>query len=249
LSIELEDGYRPTAEREQARIERAEDRAERYDAQAHRLSTQAASRRASADRVFDAIPFGQPMLVDHHSYNADRNRREKAVNSLRKSFELADAAQEKTRQADAAITNLNHREAPRTTMRRLEKLRADARDWARRLQDAAPGGEYHTRGEQELARLTDEITYWQAHLDALAQTGEFTAWTPDDFRKGDHANVNGHWREVRRVNKKTVTVQSDYSWTDTASYDKIYGRRRDGIQHDTPHGAPVPVAEAKLVGR
>ena len=35
----------------------------------------------------------------------------------------------------------------------------------------------------------------------------------------------GRWREVLRVNAKSLTVPSGYSWTDTIPYHQVRGKR------------------------
>ena len=37
--------------------------------------------------MMDAIPTGQPLLVDHHSYKTDRNYRDRAWNKMGKAVE------------------------------------------------------------------------------------------------------------------------------------------------------------------
>jgi hypothetical protein len=75
------------------------------------------------------------------------------------------------------------------------------------------------------------------------------AWGPNSVTKGDAVNVSGHgWYLVARVNRKSVSLVSD-DWPKTASFDKIFGRRRDGMQQDTPNGEAWPEATAIAVAR
>ena len=71
---------RPDARR--ARLERA----------AARQSREAEARREAADRVVEAIPFGQPVLVGHHSEGRHRRSLERADQNMRKSFERSERA-------------------------------------------------------------------------------------------------------------------------------------------------------------
>lgn len=83
------------------------------------------------------------------------------------------------------------------------------------------------------ARKTDveaEIVYWQAHIDTLKEEG-FRLWGPADFKKGDI--VNGS--VVVRVNKKSLSVESGYSWTLTLPYDGVVTHRSAKKESDAVH--------------
>lgn len=84
-----------TAETRQERAvrlwdERRARRAARFAGYADSAASRARDLRAKSDATFDRIPFGQPMLVDHYSYSADRNRRERASDQRRRSWEEAE---------------------------------------------------------------------------------------------------------------------------------------------------------------
>ncbi|GHB30826.1 MULTISPECIES: DUF3560 domain-containing protein [Streptomyces] len=72
-----EDTRRSFAEAEAEKAERAEDRAGRYEERAGRAQGSSDKLRAEARRRMDSIPFGQPMMPDHHSYSRDRNFRDR----------------------------------------------------------------------------------------------------------------------------------------------------------------------------
>lgn len=66
------------------------DRLERAAARAERLSQQM---QKSADSMASVIPFGQPILVGHHSEHRDRRYRERIHNKMFRSVQLAKQAQ------------------------------------------------------------------------------------------------------------------------------------------------------------
>ncbi len=68
--------------------EKQERKRERLEARAERLKTLAEGRIKSGMDRLRAIPFGQPILVGHHSEKRDRNYRRKAGNSIDKGMEL-----------------------------------------------------------------------------------------------------------------------------------------------------------------
>lgn len=74
---------------------------------------EAAARRAhEADATFEtaqkmssAIPLGQPLLVDHHSYKSDRRYRDRINGKYEKSFALQEKAEKLAGRAEAAADN------------------------------------------------------------------------------------------------------------------------------------------------
>ena len=52
-------------------------KAERLREWADKRDAKAVTARAAADQTADMIPFGQPILVGHHSERGDRNRRDR----------------------------------------------------------------------------------------------------------------------------------------------------------------------------
>ncbi len=83
------------AEKKAARIER-------MHAKAARLGAEAASVHAQARRIGDVIPFGQPVLVGHHSQRRHERDLARIDRGYRKSFALSDRATELERRASSA---------------------------------------------------------------------------------------------------------------------------------------------------
>ena len=84
---------------------RKQDRIDRLRAQAAKARSESAALRARSDAVYDAIPFGQPILVGHHSERADRNRRDRAFEQWGKSIAAAEKAEYYDQKAEAAENN------------------------------------------------------------------------------------------------------------------------------------------------
>lgn len=72
--------------------ERREARRERLEARAEKARQEAQNLYANAHDMASIIPFGQPILVGHHSEKKDRKYRERIVNTFRKSFETSKKA-------------------------------------------------------------------------------------------------------------------------------------------------------------
>jgi hypothetical protein len=256
VTVEVDNRWRPMEEREADRAERAESRADWLDERAGKAAARSEAAQAASDRISDHIPFGQPILVGHHSEGRARRDAERIHAGMRKAIDEADYADDLARRSNAAAAHMAHREDPRVTMRRIEKLEAEGREWQRRLADATPGSNRAEYCRLNSEQNADEIRYWRAHLAAHADAGTFVAWGPEHFRKGDYVRLRGSWLPVRRVNRKSVSVPGGYgmagadaSWSDTVPWDDISGRRRDGEQLDKPDGEPWPVELARKVER
>lgn len=85
-------------EKKQARIDRLRDAAKRASQESDALHEQ-------AHKMADMIPFGQPILIGHHSERRDRNYRGRIQNKFEKSFEAQKKADELSARAAAAESN------------------------------------------------------------------------------------------------------------------------------------------------
>lgn len=85
----------------EARIER---RRERLEAKADRIERESANRIKRAREMADCIPFGQPILVGHHSEKADRSFRAKINNNFAKGYSGFKEAERVRAKAEAVGT-------------------------------------------------------------------------------------------------------------------------------------------------
>jgi hypothetical protein len=67
-------------------------RRERFEDRAASLADESNRTYARARQMASVIPFGQPILVGHHSEQRDRNYRNRIHNTYGKSFQLQDKA-------------------------------------------------------------------------------------------------------------------------------------------------------------
>jgi hypothetical protein len=82
--------------------QKREERIARMRARAARLAGESAGAYEGAKRIADGIPFGQPILVGHHSERRARRDAERIHNGFGKAFELARESKDLDRRADAA---------------------------------------------------------------------------------------------------------------------------------------------------
>jgi len=240
VDAEVSLDIRPTAEVEAAKIERQADRVDALDAKAERKAAAevAADERAAA--AFRRLPEGgEPIKVGHHSEGRHRNAIAKAHAALGRSVEAGRDAERARGRADAARITTDARYSPVTVANRIEKLGAELRKLERRLTedvyDSERGYRPATADEQArraerlapyLEEKRDQIAYWEGVRAEQIATGRATGYDRTNVQKGDHVKIRGSWRRVVRVNPKTVSVETGYTWTDTAPYAEIQDRRR-----------------------
>lgn len=99
-----------------------EAKRERLEARAERLAKEGAARVESGMSRLRAIPFGQPILVGHHSEKRDRNYRTKAGNAIDKGFALQKAAGEVAARAEAIGTGGISSDDPDAVVKLKEQL-------------------------------------------------------------------------------------------------------------------------------
>ena len=78
-----------------------EERRERFEKRAEQLRAEARRLHGQAHEMASAIPFGQPILVGHHSEGRDRRYRERIHNTFGRSFEAQQKAEYYERKAES----------------------------------------------------------------------------------------------------------------------------------------------------
>jgi Domain of unknown function (DUF3560) len=227
VEVQIDETLRAFAEAEAERDARAEARADRYAVRAERADAAAAAAYQAAHDEMDLIPPGQPILVGHHSERGHRAALKRIDNRMRRSIEEDAKATHYQRAAKVASRYSQRREAIRTTLRRIEKLEADQRQIDRYIAEgrAPEGSDYRARLDANRAQNADEVAYWR-QIVADQEAAGAKVWSKADFAKGDQVQDDfGSWHEVLRVNAKSLTVPTPYSWTETIPYDKVRGKR------------------------
>ena len=219
--------------------ERLDGRRERLDARAERWEGKAEASRAASDRLTENIPFGQPILVGHHSEKRHRRTLERAQNLMFRSVDEQRAADELGRRAAAVGTNLDHSARPSVTARRIKETESELRviernltGYERRHLDHAgnpymienhepASGEYRAQLEARRALLEERLTFDRAQLAAAVASGAYTLHNAETVHVGDVVRAWSGWRKVLKVNRVTVACESGYSWTDKIKYTDI----------------------------
>lgn len=85
--------------------EKRQRKADRYRELSEKAEREARSASQQAAKMASVIPFGQPILVGHHSEKRDRNYRNRIQKKFEKSFELQDKAEYYAARARAVESN------------------------------------------------------------------------------------------------------------------------------------------------
>lgn len=116
--------------------ERAEAKAERLEALSERTEKAADSARESVRAIADGIPFGQPILVGHHSERRARKDAEKIQRGMDNAVKLWESSKYWADRADGALRNAKYKELPAVRARRIKGIEADRRKRLRDQQEA-----------------------------------------------------------------------------------------------------------------
>ena len=149
-------------------VERAEAKAERLEDLSERRTQDADRAQKSVHAIADGIPFGQPILVGHHSERHARKDAEKIENGMRKAVECWKAAQYWQDRAKGAIRLAKYKERPDVRARRIKGLEADKRKEERSQTDAQKFLKAYEDPQARTAKLRDGRDL----LPALLQTWE-----------------------------------------------------------------------------
>ncbi len=116
--------------------ERATVRAARF-AEYHARRAQDAERAQDAvSAIADNIPLGQPILVGHHSERHARKDAERIENGMRKAVRLWETSAYWKARAIACKAHARYVELPDVRARRIKKLEAEERKYAKALENA-----------------------------------------------------------------------------------------------------------------
>ncbi|MFI7706534.1 DUF3560 domain-containing protein [Nonomuraea sp. NPDC049480] len=253
VEVEIDDTHRDRAQVLEDKAERLEDRRDALEAKADRHAGAASAAHNRAHQISERFEAGQPILVGHHSEGRARADRKRMDQAMRKSIDENDQAQSAAQRANAVGSQLRRSATPAVTARRiktaeseLNRIERDLNGYERRHLDHA-GQPYYiekhdaaTGDHREMllarkAQLENQLEYDRAQLQAAVEAGEYVEYGKHNVHVGDLVT---YWfrdrrREVLKVNKVTVNVESGYSWPDKVKFTDI-------LAVECPHGEDGP---------
>ncbi len=124
--------------------DRAEERADRFEGYSENRMADAERARKAVDAIAEHIPFGQPVLLGHHSEKHARRDKEKIDAGMRKAVKMWETSTYWTERAAGAIRHAKYKELPAVRHRRIKTIESDKR-----------------KVEKEFAKAERELKAWQ----------------------------------------------------------------------------------------
>ncbi len=202
-------------------VDYSEERAEHYEERADKAEARRAVAHQKADTIAGMIPFGQPILVGHHSERRHRRDLDRIDRNMRTAIEEGTKAEHLRDRAEASRAQQERKHNPGAIARRLDQMRKDYRVYEHATSE---------EGQRCKGILEAEIARLEAELEAA---GGLPA-DHIDLQKGDLIVIEGHIVEVIRVNKKTITGYLASPIHNLYSKESGYTKRtaRSSGQHD-----------------
>jgi phospholipid N-methyltransferase len=108
-------------------VERAEERATRFEEYGEKREADAHAAKEGVKEITKHIPFGQPILVGHHSEKRARKDAERIENGMRKAVKMWETSEYWKDRAASALHHAKYKERPDVRARRIKKIEADIR--------------------------------------------------------------------------------------------------------------------------
>lgn len=214
----------------QRRVEGSRRRAERLSEKADRLEADSDGYSAGAKRITDGIPFGQPILVGHHSERRHRRDLDRAHDLMGKSVQAHRDATETARAAEAAESNADSYDSRMRVFRRLDRDQRELRRLVK-IRDGSGKAIYgHDRpatgGHRERleAMITDLTAKIERDQTVVADNG-WRVWGPDEVQVGDVVIIRHYASVVVSMGPTNVTVDTGHGLTIPYPWYEVTGHK------------------------
>lgn len=108
-------------------VERQEERAERFEKYSENRLSDAENLKDHVKSISDNIPFGQPILVGHHSQRHAEKDAKKIENGMKQAIRLWETSKYWADRASGALAHAKYKERPDVRARRIKGIEADIR--------------------------------------------------------------------------------------------------------------------------
>ena len=173
-------------------VDYSEERAEHYQERADKAEARRAVAHQKADTIAGMIPFGQPILVGHHSERRHRRDLDRIDRNMRTAIEEGKKAEHLRDRVEASLAQQERKHDPGAIYRHLVGIRKDYR-----LYEHATSAE----GSRRRDLLAAEINRLEAELEAA---GGLPA-DQVEVKRGDIIRIHGFLMRVKRINPTSFT--------------------------------------------
>jgi len=181
-------------EKQAAKKQRLEDAAAKAE-----MASDTAYKQASA--ISNGIPFGQPILVGHHSEGRHRADLKRIDNGYRKSIEQSDRATELQRKADAVGTGGISSDDPDAVLKLQEKIDILEKTRVIMKQVNKAHGRYLKDNETDLSEFSE------ATQKKIRTYKPRSTWEPHPFSPYSFQNLGGR---IRQAKKRVELLQCEH---------------------------------------
>ncbi len=117
-------------------VDRAEIRAERFEDYSDKRANDAHAAKEGVQEITKHIPFGQPILVGHHSEKRARKDAEKIENGMKRAVKMWETSEYWQYRAEGALRHAKYKERPDVRARRIKKIEAAKRKEEKNIKEA-----------------------------------------------------------------------------------------------------------------
>jgi hypothetical protein len=195
-----QEGKMTFAEQKEYEAQRSEARADRLEERANKHQQTADTAYRVQHQLSQAIPAGQPILVDHYSAKRHRRHLEQIDNNMRKFVNESDYAQHLSNRADVSRTRAEQDYSIKYLGNRVEEVNKKLREVDQDLNDATD--QYKEALLKLRQQYEEELAYWQGLIEEKGGIN----YSKDTIEVGDWIYKIG-WLRVYRVNAKTVSLR------------------------------------------
>ncbi len=133
-------------------VDRAEQRADRFEDYSDKRLNEAEQTRAHVEQIAGNIPFGQPILIGHHSQRKAEKDAQKIEDGMRRAVKLWETSEYWTQRAKGAIRHAKYKELPAVRHRRIKGLTADLRRKQKTIAEAQSALKLWNNPDKEMTR-------------------------------------------------------------------------------------------------
>jgi hypothetical protein len=210
-------------ERAEQLVDRAGELAGKHEVRAERLDHDANSLFAASRAKTDQIPFGQPILVGHHSERRHRKAIDDSWRLLGKGVEASKAAERAEDRARAAARRAERYDDPPVVGRRIASRKAELGRWRKSVAGANPEGLWYESAVARVAELEADI----ARDEKVLEESGVLRFNKQTVKPRDLVKIRGDWVPVLKSNPTKVVVQwpstpwgLDYIWAEVQDHRK-----------------------------
>jgi hypothetical protein len=196
-------------------VERAAVRAERFRNYSEKRAGEAETAYNQVQQITSNIPFGQPILVGHHSEKRARKDAEKIERGIQKTIKLHETSEYWQYRAKASENYAKFKNRPDVRWRRRKGLEAEARKYERELEIQRQRHLFFSRedlteelvakafyvGEMQLYDGMNRWTEWDDENRKYRLKNSLTQTLEQIFKSIDH-NVKHYTRWLNHTNER-----------------------------------------------